>query len=158
MTSGPPVTVAPLRWWHVAEVAALERRLFPDDAWSAEQFWQELAQPTRSYLVASVDDAVAGYAGIFVMPPDSDLQTIAVQPERHGAGLATAMLRALIAEARQAGCTHMLLEVRADNDRAIALYARFGFSRISTRRRYYPDGADADIMRLDLGSADGEAP
>ena len=84
MTSGPPVTVAPLRWWHVAEVAALERRLFPDDAWSAEQFWQELAQPSRSYVVAEDDGRVVGYAGAFVMAPDSDVQTVGVAPDAQG--------------------------------------------------------------------------
>ena len=38
-------------------------------------------------------------------------------------------------------------EVRAGNDRAIALYERFGFRRTAVRRGYYqPSGADALVM------------
>jgi ribosomal-protein-alanine N-acetyltransferase len=44
----------------------------------------------------------------------------------------------------------VLLEVRADNPRAQALYRRFGFVHIHTRRRYYRDGVDALIMQLPL--------
>ena len=44
----------------------------------------------------------------------------------------------------------MLLEVRADNPRAQQLYRRFGFEQIHVRPRYYRDGVDALIMRLQL--------
>ena len=54
---------------------------------------------------------------------------------------------------RPARCTHVMLEVRADNSAALRLYERFGFERISVRRRYYPDGADACIMRSVLARA-----
>jgi len=40
-----------------------------------------------------------------------------------------------------------MLEVRADNAAAIALYERLRFRAISTRPRYYPDGTDALVMR-----------
>ena len=144
-------TIAPMRWWHVDDAARLEQGLFPDDSWSVEQFWQELAQSTRRYLVALDDDAqVVGYAGAFVLPPDSDVQTIAVAGPEQGSGLGGRLLDALMSTARSSGCTHMLLEVRSDNRPAVALYERRGFSVISTRPRYYPDGADALIMRADL--------
>ncbi len=139
-----------MRWWHVAAVAELESTLFPDDPWSVEQFWQELAQDTRTYVVAQDDGQVAGYAGAFIMAPDSDLQTIAISPSCQGRGLARQMLTALIERASESGCTHMLLEVREDNARAIALYEGMAFERISERPRYYPDGAAAIIMRRRL--------
>ena len=34
----------------------------PQDPWSSEQFWQELAQPTRTYRVCVEGDEVVGYA------------------------------------------------------------------------------------------------
>jgi ribosomal-protein-alanine N-acetyltransferase len=144
--------VEPMRWWHLGEVVELERALFPEDAWSAEQFWQELAHATRSYVVAVDSGDVVGYAGAFILAPDSDLQTVAVAQQAQGLGLAARMIGVLIDEARTAGCTHMILEVREDNSRAISLYQRLGYERISQRVNYYPDGGSALIMRrrLDL--------
>jgi ribosomal-protein-alanine N-acetyltransferase len=143
--------LAPMRWWDIPAVQDIEADLFPDDAWSAEQFWQELSQPTRRYLVARGDDGIVGYAGAFVMSPDSDLQTIGVRADQQGRGVASELLVELLEEAARCGATHMLLEVRAGNARAVTLYERFGFARISERRRYYPDGSDAIIMRLPIG-------
>jgi ribosomal-protein-alanine N-acetyltransferase len=39
-----------------------------------------------------------------------------------------------------------LLEVRADNCGALALYSGHGFREVGRRRRYYPDGSDAVLM------------
>lgn len=141
--------IAAMRWWHLPEVAAIERATFPEDAWSPEQFWQELAQPTRHYVVAHHDGTIAGFAGSFVLAPDADVQTIAVDPGRQGRGIGAALLGALVDDAIAQGATHLMLEVRADNTPALALYERFGFARVSVRRRYYPDGTDAVIMRRD---------
>ncbi|MCF8527854.1 MAG: ribosomal protein S18-alanine N-acetyltransferase [Candidatus Nanopelagicales bacterium] len=140
-------TVTPMRWWHVAAVQGLEREIFPSDPWSAEQFWSELAQPTRRYLVALDGDDVLAYAGMFVLPPDADVQTVGVAPTAQGRGVARALLSRLLAGVDTDGVTHTMLEVREDNDGAKALYTRLGFDIISRRPRYYPDGADALVMR-----------
>jgi [ribosomal protein S18]-alanine N-acetyltransferase len=147
------VSLRRMRWWDVPEVRAIERALFPKDPWSAEQFWQELAQPSRSYVVAEESGRIVGYAGSFVMAPDADVQTVGVAGDAQGRGVASALLTSLIDDAAHRGATHMLLEVRADNDPARHLYARFGFAQISRRPRYYPDGVDAVIMRRALSSA-----
>lgn len=148
--TGPGVTVEPLNWWHIADVAALEGELFPDDRWSVEQFWSELAQPTRSYVVVIDGDRIVGYAGLFVVAPQSDVQTIAVRADSQGRGIGGALLTALCDEAAHRGASEILLEVRSDNDSAVSMYTRHGFERISHRRGYYPDGGDADIMRRRL--------
>jgi [ribosomal protein S18]-alanine N-acetyltransferase len=140
-------TLTGMRWWHLPQVQAIEADLFPADPWSPEQFWQELAQPTRTYLVALEAEEVVGYAGTFVMPPDADIQTVAVRPDQQGRGVARLLLTALIDDAEGRGTTHTLLEVRADNARALGLYESLGFVPISRRRRYYPDGGDAIILR-----------
>lgn len=141
------VRLTPMRWWHLDDVHRLEVRLFPDDAWSLEQFWQELAQPTRRYLVAVDGASVVGYAGMFIAEPDADIQTVGVDPNRQGEGIARGLLEELLAVAEHGGVTHTLLEVRADNEPARALYDRLGFERISQRPRYYADGGDALILR-----------
>jgi ribosomal-protein-alanine N-acetyltransferase len=144
-----------MRWWDIEPVMELERALFGDEAWSPTMFWSELAlRDSRLYLVADDGAAVLGYAGLCAYPPDeSYVQTIAVAPRVQARGLGTRLLAALIADAERAGCRHLDLEVRADNDRAIRLYERHGFTRIGLRRRYYqPSGVDAVVMRREATS------
>jgi ribosomal-protein-alanine N-acetyltransferase len=71
-------------------------------------------------------------------------------PEREGQGIGTQLLTLLIEEAGRRKAKDVLLEVRADNPRAQRLYRWFGFEQIHVRPRYYRDGADALIMRLEL--------
>lgn len=35
--------IRPMRWWHLPEVATLDRAAFPEDAWTPAMFWSELA-------------------------------------------------------------------------------------------------------------------
>jgi ribosomal-protein-alanine N-acetyltransferase len=137
-----------MRWWDIESVHRLEEQLFPVDKWSREQFWSELAAPTRTYVVAEADSAVIGYAGLFALGAQSDVQTIAVDPRMQGTGLGSRLLWALIDAAREQGARELLLEVRSDNAPAIQMYQRFGFERISIRRDYYAPGVDAHVMRL----------
>ena len=135
----------------IPAVHELEVRLFPVDAWPLHMFVDELAQPeTRRYLIAEAPDGIVGYAGLMCVEPIADVQTIAVVPEYEGRGIGSALLTELINEGRRRGAADVLLEVRADNPRAQHLYRRFGFEQIHVRRKYYRDGVDALIMRLQL--------
>ena len=58
-------------------------------------------------------------------------------------GVATALLDEVLAVAAAGGADRLLLEVREDNDHAIAFYAARGFVEVDRRRRYYRDGATA---------------
>jgi ribosomal-protein-alanine N-acetyltransferase len=147
-----------MRWWDVEQLLPLERDLFGDTAWTAEAFWSELAHPdSRCYLVAEGDPDgdgpgggdLLGYAGVMFSGSEADVQTVAVAPSAQGRGVGALLLRELIDQAARRGVTSVLLEVRADNDVAIALYRRSGFERIGVRRRYYqPGDVDALVMRL----------
>lgn len=139
-----------MRWWDIEPVMQLEVELFGDEAWSQTMFWSELAEhATRHYLVASAEERIVAYAGLCAYPPhESYVQTIAVAPDAQGHGLGTRLLVALVEESQRRGCKRLDLEVRADNDAAIRLYERHGFTRIGLRRGYYqPSGVDAVVMR-----------
>lgn len=144
------VILEPMRWWHIPEVHAIESECFAVDPWSIEQFWEELAQPTRTYRIARRESEVLGYAGIFHVGAQADIQTIAVRPHVRKHGIGRLLLRELMTTARAAGATSLLLEVRADNTSAIAMYSEESFEKIAVRSRYYPDGADALILRRTL--------
>jgi [ribosomal protein S18]-alanine N-acetyltransferase len=139
----------------MAGILALERELFPEDAWTPEMFAAEFAQPAsrRLYLVAEEGTALVGYAGMmFTGGSQADVVTLAVNPARWGKGTGTALLTALVDEATKRGYQEVLLEVREDNPRARQLYLRHGFAEVGIRRGYYqPSGVDAVVMRKALG-------
>ena len=59
----------------------------------------------------------------------------------------------LIAFAREIGAEVVSLEVRSDNDRAIALYRKFGFETFGTYRKFFKfedTYFDVDYMNLYL--------
>ena len=169
--AAPPV-LAPLRWWHIAQLMPVERALFAPEPWSERLFWSELGQlDTRHYVVAlagpdpsapavtgsaaggpgvdeaGVDEAgVAGYAGLCDYPDEAFVQTIAVAPAAQGQGLGARLLLALLEEAERRGQRSVSLEVRADNAAAQRLYARHGFVRTGVRRGYYAGGVDALVL------------
>lgn len=158
--SGRRTVLRPMRWWDIPSVTVLEHRAFPDDAWSVGMFWSELAEiASRYYLVVEEHgpDAehpdhegprIIGYAGLLAGLGEAEVQTIAVDPAREGAGIGTALLTELLAEAARRGCDDVVLEVRADNGRAQDLYRRFGFAQVGLRRGYYqPANVDALVMR-----------
>jgi ribosomal-protein-alanine N-acetyltransferase len=145
----PTAVLHPARWWHIPALVEIDDALFGTDAWSVASFWAELAgiPDLRWYRVLLEGNEVVGYAGLAVVGPSADVQTVAVRADRQGRGLGGVLLDALLGEADRRGCTEVLLEVRADNVAAIALYAARGFVTIATRRRYYADGTDAVVLR-----------
>ena len=151
------VAIRDMTPYDVPAVNALEQRLFPVDAWPLQMFIDELSQPeTRRYFVAESNGGIVGYAGVMCIEPIADVQTIAVVPEYEGRGIGSTLLTRLVREARVRRALDLLLEVRADNPRAQQLYRRFGFEQIHVRPRYYRDGVDALIMRLQLADDDGK--
>jgi ribosomal protein S18 acetylase RimI-like enzyme len=83
--------------------------------------------------------------------PAVTFRLIAVVPAHRGCGLGKMLLAALLDEARGLGVSDVFLEVRADNEPAMALYESFGFRPIDRRVGYYqPDGVDAIVMRAGL--------
>ena len=149
------VALRRMRWWDIEAAVSLEQRLFPDDPWTVGMFWSELAgwPATRHYVVAEREDEIVGYAGLSAVV-DADVQTLAVAPEAQGLGIGGQLLDDLLCAAATRRAPAVLLEARADNARALDLYERKGFSRLSTRRGYYDGGrVDAVVMRKVLSDA-----
>ncbi|WP_189958494.1 ribosomal protein S18-alanine N-acetyltransferase [Streptomyces alanosinicus] len=151
-----------MRWWDIDRVLALEKDLFPEDAWSRGMFWSELAhargaEATRRYLVAEEESGIIGYAGLASSGDQADVQTIAVARDQQGTGLGGRLLAELLRAATAFECHEVLLECRVDNIRAQKLYERYGFEPIGFRRGYYqPGNVDALVMRLTTDQATEE--
>ncbi|KHL18512.1 ribosomal-protein-alanine N-acetyltransferase [Mumia flava] len=132
---------------HAETITEIEQACFGADAWSAPQVTDEIGRPTRTVLVATVDGDVVGYASVLVVAGTAELVRIAVVPARRRRGVATRLMDAVLQVAHDAGADEVLLEAAADNDAALALYGRHGFTRTTVRRGYYHGGKDAVMMR-----------
>ena len=145
------IELAPLRRRDIARCVEIEKELFSaDDPWSARAFRSEL-DSGGYYLGAYDNEVLVGYAGLAVAGRTGDfeagLHTIGVDEAHQGQGIGTALLRALLTRADELNAP-VFLEVRTDNEGAVALYERHGFTRIGVRKRYYhPSGADAYTMK-----------
>ena len=137
----------------VERCAALERVMFAGDSpWPAAAFRAELDAPYNRYfaLREAPGTPVIGYAGISILGPEGayecEIHTIAVAPTHRGRQLGRALLTEMLSVADHLAAP-VFLEVRVDNDPAIALYEANGFVRSGLRKGYYqPSGADAYTM------------
>ena len=133
--------------------AEIEAELFAGDSpWPLSAFVSEIRAPHNSYFAArqAAGGPVIGYAGISVLgragAHECEVHTIAVDKAGRGSGYGRALLTKML-EVADSVDAPVFLEVRTDNDPAIALYERNGFEIAGTRRNYYqPSGADAYTM------------
>ncbi|EME18151.1 ribosomal protein S18-alanine N-acetyltransferase [Rhodococcus triatomae] len=146
-------TLTAMRPEDAERCADLESLLFAGDGpWSADAFRSELDHAHNRYVVVRDSEGVViGYAGIALLgntfAPEAEVHTIGVDPEHRRRGLGSLLLAELLRLADRHGGP-VFLEVRTDNDAALALYRREGFEVVGTRRNYYqPSGADAYTMR-----------
>jgi [ribosomal protein S18]-alanine N-acetyltransferase len=145
-----PVTIGALTRADAERCAQLEAQLFDgDDPWPATAFFRELASAHNHYVGARTPSTLVGYAGISRLgrrPPfEYEVHTIGVDPGYQGHGIGRRLLGELL-EFADGGAVY--LEVRTDNEAALALYRSVGFEQIGLRKRYYRvSGADAYTMR-----------
>jgi ribosomal-protein-alanine N-acetyltransferase len=82
------------------------------------------------------------------MLDEATLLNIAVHPEWQRRSIAWQLLVEAIGNCRDRGASRLLLEVRENNDGAIALYRRAGFVIDGVRRDYYRTHAGREAALL----------
>jgi len=133
-------------------LAAIHAVAFPpDEAWSHTVFSLQLALPN----VIGLTDFTNGLILMRVAGDEAEVLTLAVVPSARRRRLGRALLEEALVQVLAAGATVVFLEVSIKNTAAQALYREFGFIQAGTRRRYYSDGSDAAVMRLDLPKRSG---
>ena len=140
-----PPDISRLSYADLPQVIAIERRAFPTP-WSLAMFVLELSKPSGVCLAATRAGELVGYVICSRYDTVWHLMDIAVDPDLRRAGIAAALIRALLERLPGPG-EQVTLEVRRSNHGAIALYEGVGFKAAGVRRRYYSDnGEDALIM------------
>jgi ribosomal-protein-alanine N-acetyltransferase len=137
-------------------LAALHAAAFARaDRWSADAIGMLASLPGHFALLATRRGEPLGFAMGRVAAQEAEVLTIAVHPSARREGAGAWLMRALMAEAAARGARDLFLEVSEHNAPARALYGRLGAAEVGRRRRYYPDGADALVLRLALDDCSG---
>jgi len=153
MAAAPVTTglaLVPMTLDDVDEVHALECSVFPHP-WSRANFSDSVQAGYDGWLLRDEHKALAGYFLLMYALDEAHLLDVAVAGGRQGTGLGRYLLDTLCARAKEMGAESVLLEVRPSNERALAIYRRYGFAEIGRRKGYYPahEGKreDAIVMR-----------
>ena len=140
------ITYKPLDAAHAGAVATLESLVMGSDAWSEALVADELPRADRVWWAAYEGEALAGYAGGWIVDGQVQILKVGVDPAMRRRGIARELLAHVAADARDLGASRCSLEVRAGNVGAQELYSALGFRSLGVRPRYYSDGEDAVIM------------
>lgn len=131
--------------------------------WGWEAYFAELARERESIMVVARrrsprnlfdgagERAMLGFIAARVGAGELHINNVAVREAYRGQGIGATLLKSALEEGRRRGVKRALLEVRAANIIAQALYARQGFKATGRRRHYYslpPD--DALVMAVEF--------
>lgn len=133
----------------LVKILRIEKECFTDP-WSINVFRGAMSEPHTSVFVL-VDDSeeVAGYSVSDVVLDEGALDNLAVTAEKRGQGAGAMLLQNVLEDARNKGVKRFFLEVRKSNEKALKLYEKAGFTRLSVRKAYYQDPVeDAIVMEL----------
>jgi ribosomal-protein-alanine acetyltransferase len=154
--SGPPLFIDEASLADLPALVDLERRCAPHP-WAESHFRSEMdpANRARTFVVRAADlrgaAEVVGFCAYRLIVDEVHIHNLAVSAEYRRRGLARRLLKTAFEVAAQAGARWAMLEVRAGNDAARALYLSEGFGIVAERRGYYAAPVeDALVLRRPL--------
>ena len=143
----------------IQAVAAIEAVVQPHDSWTYQTIISLLEQDSVELLVVYEqekkervgDNKVIGYCLYQVIFEQAEILRIGTHPNNQRQGIASQLFAQLNNALKRCEVESLLLEVRADNVAAIALYEQQDFTVIHTRKGYYQSSdkpaIDALIMQ-----------
>lgn len=138
----------------VRAVASIEAIVQLQEAWDYQSIIELLEQDSIDLLVVYQSDKIVAYCLYQVVFEQAEILRIGTHPDYQRQGIASQLFIKLNKELQDNKVESLLLEVRADNLPAIALYERQGFVIIHQRKGYYSQpnhsAIDALIMQLKL--------
>jgi ribosomal-protein-alanine acetyltransferase len=114
--------------------------------WSQKQFAEVFTGPPRTVLVFEEAATIHGFLVARIANPDWELENIVVAQSHQRRGLATQLLRTLMAHAKSSGAANVILEVRASNETARAFYEHHSFCEVGRRPNYYTTPTEDAVL------------
>ena len=128
-------------------VLEIEVMAYKNPYWSQNMIFEVLANKTDKRLwIYEVDNDVVGFIIDMRHKNEISLLNIAIHKYLQGMGHGLKMLKKYIKSLP--GKCSIYLEVNKNNIKALNMYAKLNFERVSIRKSYYTDGSDAINMQL----------
>ena len=124
-------------------VANIETLVQPEDPWTEQTLAEMLAQDSTHIMIVykpegkADNNKVIGYCLYQVIFEQAEILRIGTHPDYQRQSIASQLFAILNNELINNKVESLLLEVRADNAPALALYERQGFVVIHKRKSYY---------------------
>lgn len=124
-------------------VANIETLVQPEDPWTEQTLAEMLAQDSTHIMIVykpegkADNNKVIGYCLYQVIFEQAEILRIGTHPDYQRQSIASQLFATLNNELINNKVESLLLEVRADNAPALALYERQGFVVIHKRKSYY---------------------
>lgn len=128
-----------------AAVAEMEHQLF-SDAWSEKSVQETMDQPASICLMAEKAGRPAGYLLAYTAADEVEIARIGVSKELQRQGTGRTLLAELEKLCASKGIGKILLDVRAGNEAARALYAAAGFREDGIRQRFYENPQEDAVL------------
>jgi ribosomal-protein-alanine N-acetyltransferase len=152
MISTPPgavLAVRPMLTSDIEAVSKIEKQSFTT-FWNTQAYVTELANANAVYMVATLNDRVVGYGGLWVIMDEAHITTIAVEANLRGQKIGERLLIEMLKGSQKRGATRSTLEVRETNEPARCLYQKYGYVWVAIRKAYYSDNNEnAEILWID---------
>lgn len=134
----------------VEAVAAIETIIQLQEPWSNQTLNDLLEQDSIQlmFVINTANYEVIGYCLYQVLFEQAEILRIGTHPDYQRQGIASKIFAKLNEELKIQQVETLLLEVRADNTPAIALYEQQGFTVIHRRKGYYQLGLQSAIDAL----------
>ena len=128
-------------------VLEIEVMAYKNPYWSQRMIFEVLANKTDKRLwIYEVDNDVVGFIIDMRHKNEISLLNIAIHKYLQGMGHGLKMLKKYIKNLP--GKCSIYLEVNKNNIKALNMYAKLNFEKVSIRKSYYTDGSDAINMQL----------
>jgi [ribosomal protein S18]-alanine N-acetyltransferase len=114
--------------------------------WTASMIDGEIGCPMNINLVLQIEGRISGYLFSRAIADEVQIHNLLIIPDHRRKGYARMLLGELFKQARKKGVCRAWLDVRRNNESAIALYRSFNFKEEYSRKSYYSDGEDAVVM------------
>ena len=142
--------IRPMTVDDIDSVVKGEEEIF-EESLGFEYLYSELKlNPYACYLVLDIDNKVEGYIGVWIEEEHSEIINFYVSKEYQGEGFGQMLLRFVIDLVKSTHVKNLSLEVRESNSRAIHIYEKYGFKYSHTRKDYYKNHENANVMILEV--------